>query len=205
MGSFSRRENSSMICRRFAACALLWMVFWSAPAGAVVCARKSPSTGEPREGAPLKLRSACRVTEIAIAPGLLGAGEDTIGFASESVIGGTATLYLSIGGRISTDEAAARTPLGSGVLGGLRCYLSAASGGGGLDVAVGVGDCGATLSFVGTPALAFSGTEGELAKDSGTSEVPLSEGQCVSLRVNTLGMVAPAYLTCTLERRNPPG
>lgn len=173
------------------------------PADALVlCAAQVRRTGDVRDGAPLRVRSACRPNEVAVDPGVFGGGGgvETHSFSSETVLGGTATLYLTTNGRIDSDEHAARTPLGAGTLRNLRCYVPDAPGGGGIQIAVGAGPCDAPLAYGVGPTLSFAGDEAQVAKYSGSTTLAITAGQCVALRVELLGTTTATYVNCTLER-----
>lgn len=182
---------------------LVFALLVASPSHALqLCGQKVRATGQLRDGSSLRLRDACRANEIAVDPGLLGgaAPVETLSFTTETVIGSTATMYLSTDGRITHEEHEARTPLGSGTLRKLRCYVSDAGGGGGLDVAAGAGSCDAPLVFSADLTLVFAGADARVAKETGATTVAVGAGQCVSLRVRTLGMTTSVYLNCTLER-----
>jgi len=172
-------------------------------AGALVpCGQKVRATGELREGSSIRLRAACRANEVVVDSAVFGgaAGVETLSFTSETTLGGTATLFLTPDGRINSDEYEARTPIGPGTLRSLRCYVTESVGGGGIEVAAGAGACGSALTYTGGPAVAFSGTDVQVMKDSGAATMTIAAGQCVALRVALLGTTSSAYVNCTLER-----
>lgn len=190
-----RRARVAMTVALLAACA--------ADAHALVlCGQKQRATGALRDGSSLRLRAACRPNEVVVDPGTLGgtAGGETMSFSSETVIGGTAQLFLTTNGRINSDEREARTPVGAGTLCNLRCYLPEAPGGGGMALAVGVGACGAPLDYGVGPALTFDAAEGTLAKADTVTTTSVAAGQCVALRVELFGTTTATYVNCTLER-----
>lgn len=168
----------------------------------VPCGQKVRASGELREGSSIRLRTACRANEVVVDPAVFGgaAGVETLSFTSETTLSGTATLFLTTDGRINSDEYEARTPIGPGTLRNLRCYVTEAAGGGGIEVAAGAGSCGSALSFTGGPAVTFSGTDVQVAKDSGAATMSVAAGQCVALRIDLLGTTTSAYVNCTLER-----
>lgn len=174
------------------------------PADALVlCAAQVRRTGDVRDGAPLRVRSACRPNEVAVDPGVFGGGGgvETHSFSSETVLGtGTKTLYLTTNGRLHSDEYEARTPLGGGTLRNLRCYLPDAPGGGGMQIAVGAGPCGADLAYGSSPSVSFAGGDGQVVRHSGSTTLAITAGQCVALRVELLGTTTATYVNCTLER-----
>jgi hypothetical protein len=171
-------------------------------AGALqLCAQKVRATADVRDGSSLRLRTACRANEIAVDPAIFDATGpvETHSFSSETVLRGTATLYLTTNGRIDPEEHHARTPLGAGTLRNLRCYLPEQPGGGGIRATVGAGPCAAPLAY-GGPSVSFSATDGQVAKDSGSATLTVAAGSCIALRVELLGTTNATYLNCTLER-----
>lgn len=191
-----------MTIRSIVLASLLMLLLTLDAHAAVLCGFRAHATGLLREGATLRVRTACRKNEVEVDPEIFGgaASADTISFTTETVIGGSVTLHLGPGGRIGTDEAYVRTPIGGGTLRGLRCYVPEAPGGGGLDVTLGVGDCGAPLTYDEATTIVFAPHDGPVAKDSGAAAVPLAEGQCVALRVRLLGTTNHTVLNCTVER-----
>jgi hypothetical protein len=167
----------------------------------VVCGQKLRTTGALRDGSSLHVRAACRPNEVAVDPAIFGtsAGGATMSFSGETQLVGTAQLFLTTDGRINSADHEARTPVGPGTLRNLRCYLSEAPGGGGITIAVGVGGCGAPLTY-GAPSLSFAAGDGQLAKVDASATVAVAAGQCVALRVDLLGTTSATYLNCTLER-----
>lgn len=121
-----------------------------------------------------------------------------IGISSETPItAGSATVFLSIGGRLNATELNVLTPVSAGTYKGLRCLATGATGGSGLAISAGVGDCDGTISYADNLSVTVTGT----AADSDTSDImAVTAGQCIVLKVVPSSTTAAQSVNCSIAK-----
>jgi hypothetical protein len=121
-----------------------------------------------------------------------------IDFLSETKIpSGSGTFYIGIGGRVSNAEADVRSSIDAASLKNLRCYSSAATGGTGVTVTLGIGACTSTLTYTSTPAVTVTSTTA-VAETSTTAQP--TAGQCAALKAVAASTTTPTFINCNLAK-----
>ena len=131
-----------------------------------------------------------------------GAGSSTIqgiiGVSSETPItAGSTTVYMSIGGRLNTTELNVLTPVSAGTYKDLRCLATGSTGGSGLVISAGVGDCDGSISYSDNLSVTVTGT----AADSDTSDtMAVTAGQCIVLKIVPSSTTAAESVNCSIAK-----
>jgi len=120
-----------------------------------------------------------------------------LSFASETrIASGSTTVFMGLGGRLSTTEADVISPIGAHRLKNLRVYSSAATGGSGIAVTVGHGACTGALTYTSTPTATVTSTT--QVADTSTSVTPTA-GHCIALRLVPSSTTTATFINATLE------
>lgn len=118
-------------------------------------------------------------------------------FASETKIAsGSTTVYMGVGGRLSTTEADVITPVGAHRFKNLRVYASGTTGGSGIAVTVGAGACTGGLTYTSTPTATVTSTT--QVADTSNSVTP-SAGQCIALKLVPATTTTATFVNASLE------
>ena len=137
-------------------------------------------------------------------------------FTSETKLSDTdTTLFMGLGGRLSTVEADVATPIDEGKLMNIRCYASAdpdSSGTEGWNVELGSGACTSAGTSASTEGLTYAGAAGvdvadvdtarTLTVDTDTADyLDVTAGHCIALKLNPHADVdTKVFLNCTIEK-----
>ena len=121
----------------------------------------------------------------------------TLSFSSETKIAsGSTTVYMGLGGRLSTTEADVISPVGAHRLKNLRVYSSGTTGGSGIAVSVGTGACTGGLTYTSTPTATVTSTT--QVADTSNSVTPTA-GHCVALKLVPSSTTTATFINATLE------
>lgn len=105
------------------------------------------------------------------------------------------TLYVGVGGKISSTEDNVQVPIGAATLSNLRCVASGTVGGSSLTMTVRSGTCGtlgdSTLSVV------LAGTTVTAAD---TDTLAITAGQCISISSVAVGNTNSVHLSCSVQK-----
>lgn len=117
-----------------------------------------------------------------------------IGFTSETKIAaGSTTVYMGVGGRLSTTEADVVTPVDAHTLSTLRCVATGTTGGSGIAVTLGVGDC-TGLTYTSTPTVTVTSTT-QQAYTTPNTAAPTA-GQCIALKLVPSSTTLATFVNC---------
>ena len=119
-----------------------------------------------------------------------------IAVSSETpVAAGSTTVYMSIGGNLSTTEGDVRTPINAATIGDLRCTASGALGGSG--VAVTAGDCDGSADY--TDNLTVTVVDDTAISDT-SDTMSVAAAKCVVLKLVPSSTTAARLINCSMSK-----
>ena len=130
-----------------------------------------------------------------------GGIRSVLAFTSETPIdsSGNTTVYMGLGGRVSTTESNVRTPISAATLTNLRCYPSGTVGGTSLVVTAGVGACTGALTYGASKPTVTPATSVTAVSDT-SNTMTVSDAQCIALELAITGNINSVFINCTMDK-----
>lgn len=105
------------------------------------------------------------------------------------------TLYIGVGGKVSSTKANVVVPIGAGTLANLRCRASGTVGGTSLVATLHKGTCGSESATLTT--VSISGT---LVVSDTSNSASISAGDCVVLELVATGNTNAVHVSCSIQK-----
>tara|TARA_Y100001963_G_C6763527_1_gene440927 strand:+ start:1226 stop:1939 length:714 start_codon:yes stop_codon:yes gene_type:complete len=105
------------------------------------------------------------------------------------------TLYIGVGGKVSSTEANVVVPIGAATLGNLRCRASGTVGGTSLVATLRKGTCGSEADTSTTVTIA-----GTTVVSDTSNTASITAGQCISLKLVATGDTNAVHVSCSVQK-----